>query len=1423
MAPTVTALLLLLRAANAAYRPFPAPGPAKPIGPNVRYLNELADFGLVVREPLPALHDAYNTSVMKGVSYIPSTARNQLAQWHDYDGVQVRRELGFASAGGFNTVKVTLHWALWVVDGNTFLDNVGDFLAAAAGLKLGVVLSVFEGPGADPGPDGPSLITSGAYKTSGWVANPGDSQAGNSSLLPTLDAYMAAVLARFGRDSRVVGWDAYYQPNLCHPCAVTDVLLPHVLSTLAAGVDTSKSWVTASVIPGGSACDSSNVPDAGRSVVAFENYNGNRGAVGGDTCGVQACAASLNQSHPLPVILTGSMGRFENPPSSLCEIVFECYGTAFIDIPSHPPIGWIIPSLMIGVDEFSSSLNQGLIFPNGTWFSTDEQNCVATKIPPFPPPPPGPPPPGVNFTTLDGLRVGLRNSTRAVQFLGLTSDPRWFGNFSFVPPLWNFLPEKPHRDGGGAHHIGDFTIRVQPASETNESSWGFYSSAVGDAPPAKPLPRTKGEFDVSNLTDATLSGVIDGRFPLGLQVVRSVEPAPGGAPGFAIRWNFTSVSPAPLRIGGLGFSLISDSFFGGTNNTAIAAFGSFLDAHVGLNGGYATITRADGSRQLLVTPCTGDAGGARAGLEAWRPILEDSCQPNEGMWEFTVHSAAWSAEWAVNKQAPDLLDFPDDALHKAAWPAPKSPHPSWHLSETVWAPNPRPWNPPTSRVLAPGESVDYALCFSLPPIPPTADPTGTAGGPRARDAGLEASGVPVLLPVPGVVIGSDMTTAALFVLPPRGAALSSAGSDDPAVLAVGVPASAAGGYTRVPVMGLPGAYGRARVTLNFSDGTTTSAHYWVLPPLTTHSANYGTFAASTTWLPRDFPDAFGRSASFMPYDREDNVHVLQDGRPFVVGLSDDAGAGANLGMAAKLMSGPHQGQLALLDDYVSETLLGVKPDTATPPLFSLQDPDTFRILMTVWYYEKNPLNATGYYEELNKCRIGPSWCAFNTPWCDHASGWCAAPPPPPENLTARGWPPGWQPASYRQYNFPHQIATYYSLYLAASNFPNIPLKQNASWYLNAAVQSIYTLHCRDGSGNFNCAVTVGLMDGTIFREVLRSLVAEGAAWADEAAAIAQLMKDRVFGGPHVTDGWNSMDNPAGSEFAWDSTGQEEVAIWGAYFNATDAGWMHGDLNSRTVDSILGYMGSPATFAFAGAAYGMGDFSNNAKWMVTGGWEREGGHYRSGLNSIPVIERYRAHPDDVYLLIVGVAGILACLPNIDAQGAPSMAFHSHPFIHAHDPNSGDHGLAFFGSSLNAASYLHNHSTLGLLCFMCDAAPTGSSVVVTPRDTYHVRAFIEPLGLWLVAEAGRFASFTVGPTTGPSGAVTVSFESQADSASAAGSPTAPYRSLRLRVEASAPDTRPFSFSMSDASVVRGAYEFAPNPDVHGETVATVSWTR
>jgi Family of unknown function (DUF5695) len=386
------------------------------------------------------------------------------------------------------------------------------------------------------------------------------------------------------------------------------------------------------------------------------------------------------------------------------------------------------------------------------------------------------------------------------------------------------------------------------------------------------------------------------------------------------------------------------------------------------------------------------------------------------------------------------------------------------------------------------------------------------------------------------------------------------------------------------------------------------------------------------------------------------------------------------------------------------------------------------------------------------------------------------------------------------------------LYLAARNFPNIKTTRSADFYLNAAVQSLYAANCINGQGGFDCLITVGLMDGTVWREMLRALIAEGDKYATDAATVTSLMRNRTLQ-------WQYEDQACGSEFAWDTTGQEEVSVWGMYFNASSDLWMQGNLNERTVNFILAFMSSVPTFAYHGAAYGMGDFSNNAKWMVNGGWEREGGHYRSGLNSIPVIERYRVYPDDFFLLLVGIAGITAPMPNIDATGATSMAYHTYPFIHEHDPNSGDHGLGWFGSSLNAGSYLHIHPDLGILCFLCDAVGTSITkpITIIPRDTYHIRAYIAPIGLWLVAEAGMFHNITYDSTAS---LVTICFESSQFVATTAGMATIPYDLLRLRIET--PSFLPYSYtflSPTNATIVRGAYTFNPVPDINMVTIATL----
>jgi hypothetical protein len=181
------------------------------------------------------------------------------------------------------------------------------------------------------------------------------------------------------------------------------------------------------------------------------------------------------------------------------------------------------------------------------------------------------------------------------------------------------------------------------------------------------------------------------------------------------------------------------------------------------------------------------------------------------------------------------------------WPNPKSPWPSWKGSETVRVniTSETHWNPPTSKVLAPGEYITYGMRFAA-----------TTGGPRERDAALAAVGEPVLRAVPGYTLALDMTTARLMVVSaPAGAHVINATSSDAAVLTVtkttvnkradGCAATntadaGAGACAAVATLALsPVSRGRARVTILYSDGSVSIAHYMVLPSFPEQVARVG--------------------------------------------------------------------------------------------------------------------------------------------------------------------------------------------------------------------------------------------------------------------------------------------------------------------------------------------------------------------------------------------------------------------------------------------------------------------------------------------------------------------------------------------------------------------------------------------------------
>ena len=598
-----------------------------------------------------------------------------------------------------------------------------------------------------------------------------------------------------------------------------------------------------------------------------------------------------------------------------------------------------------------------------------------------------PPPeyPAVNFTVGGALRLGLRASSHTVSLLAFSNPARdWssWQNFSWVP-------EVRKRALPGCHNFGDVTLRTQPLAETNASAWTYFSSAWGGGSgiPALPLPAGGAVLlsdDITPLLNATpieLRGAPAFGSHLPLRVTRSYESSPtsdGGDGAFVLRVNLTALEDT--RVGGFGFSQISDELIGGDLDT-IARVNSLIDPHIGADHGFTEWLRMTGNESLLVTPAS-----RATKFEAWRPLMEDC---NYGGWEheWVVLSAAWAqqGEWGSQRQAPSQMEMAPDLVALGIWgPHPLTPIPAWRGGQVMNLTNmeARYLNPPTSLELRAGETVSFALRVALAP-----------NGPRTAAQGLAAAGQPSLRAVPGYTLSTQLNSSYLLVTVPLGSGAPTAVTATPPgilafpgpfVLAASTPTTATYRIGAQPL-----APGRARAAIALADGTTAVAHYHVTPPFSEQVAAAGRHWSEVAWLPRSYPDPFGRSASVMPWDREDSVHVLDDSRAYIVGLSDDAGAAQHLGFSSKVGAAPYASEVARLDEYIDNTLYGVKPDVASPPLRSLQtrpgDPEgPDHIRMTTYYYcdnEPHCTSANGHfnysYPMQDHCAApvgGPNWC-----------------------------------------------------------------------------------------------------------------------------------------------------------------------------------------------------------------------------------------------------------------------------------------------------------------------------------------------------------------------------------------------------------------------------------------------------------------
>ncbi len=694
-----------------------------------------------------------------------------------------------------------------------------------------------------------------------------------------------------------------------------------------------------------------------------------------------------------------------------------------------------------------------------------------------------------------------------------------------------------------------------------------------------------------------------------------------------MRFEITNKQNAPVEIGALGIPMIFNNILEGKSLTETHAQNVFFDPYIGKDAGYLEVKRLSGrGPALLVLP------KENMGFEAYRPLLDDPTPKSivfEGFHEWMAHSMAYAEkEWQGVEQ----------------------------------------WNNPTSLILQPKETKNFSLKFVL------------SEGIKNIQETLVKEEHPVAVGVPGYVLPQDVV-GQLFI--DYKSEVASLQIEPKGSLEVKEDGKTPSGKKKYRVQGKK--WGRARLTINYDDGVVQTIDYKTIKPETEVIKDFGHFLTTEQWFD-DPNDPFGRNPSAITYDYEKKEQVVQDGRVWISGLSDEGGAGSWLAAIMKQLVQPNKEEIQKLQGFVDETLWG--------GIQYNEGPHKYGVKKSIYYYEPDSLPKGTYSDKINY----KTWAAWDH---KHAND------------------PG------RSYNYPHVAAAYWVMYRLSRYHQGLVDNRSWDWYLeNAYHTSVAMVEQAPYYAQF------GQMEGSVFLFILEDLKNEGLT--EMATDLEKRMKERA-------DHWKALDYPFGSEMPWDSTGQEEVYMWSSYFGYDRKAMV-------TLSAILAYMPTMPHWGYNGNARRYWDFLYGGKAGETSRVERQIHHYGSSLNAIPVLSHFRKKPDDLYLLKVGYGGLLGGISNITQDGFGPAAFHSYPSTLKIDGISGDYGSGFYGYAVNTSSYLVKDEDMGWLAFGGNLSQKGSVVEMELTTAAKSKVFIAPKKLWLTLDAGSFEKVAYNESTG-----------------------------------------------------------------------------
>lgn len=552
------------------------------------------------------------------------------------------------------------------------------------------------------------------------------------------------------------------------------------------------------------------------------------------------------------------------------------------------------------------------------------------------------------------------------------------------------------RSQDGYYHLGDLDLRLRVGT-TGE--WRNYSTALARSPVA-PLPNTP---DI--LASADLAPTLAADIPL--QVTRTWMLKNGK---LVLSFVLKNRTKEPVQIGALGIPMIFNNVLNDRTLDQAHALCAFYDPYIGEDAGYLQVTRLNGhGPALLVVP------EGKTPFEAYNPILgthRQDAKPAifhdptprgvtfEGFYDWMVHSQAYAGD-------------------------------EWKKAQ--------PWNPPTTKLLAPGESVSYGVRFLL------------SDSIRDIEKTLAANARPVAVGIPGYVLPTDIE-GRLFLNYSK--AVKSLVVEPAGALTFEPEPSTRSGWKAYKVRGKT--WGRSRATFTYEDGLVQTIQYFVTKPESQIVSDLGHFLMNTQWYvdPKDY---FRRSPSVMSYDREANQIVLQDSRVWIAGLGDEGGAGSWLTAVLKEWEQPDKQELEQFEQFVDQVLWG--------RLQYSEGPQKNGVRKSLFYYEPSELPPNYYRSDLN----WKSWTSWNKEDSERVD---------------------------RSFDYPHVAVAYWVLYRLARNHPGLITNHPWDWYLNHAYETSLAMEqYASGYAEF------GQMEGDIFVFILDDLKREGyTAQANELEA-----------------------------------------------------------------------------------------------------------------------------------------------------------------------------------------------------------------------------------------------------------------------------------------------------------------------------------